>query len=213
MDNFDWEAPTIALIARSRKERQTILSFIRDLERLAYGLFILRTDINYRIHRYSRILTAIGDGADMNSAGSPLQLSRGEQYAIGQALDGPIYEMTRVRLPLLPQKPKAGSNWAKHFPNLEDRANWVHRLANLVLLSRSKNAQAGNYAFERKKSEYFARRGTSPFALTSQVLNEPVSTPEVLRTRQDHLLERLAEAWRLDTRPLTPGEELADLLD
>lgn len=76
-----------------------------------------------------------------------------------------------------------------------------------------KTAQAGNYDFERKKSEYFACRGTSPFALTSQVLNELVWTPEVLRTRQDHLLERLPEAWRLDTRPLTPGEELADLLD
>ena len=40
-----------------------------------------------------------------------------------------------------------------------------------------KTAQAGNYDFERKKSEYFACRGTSPFALTSQVLNEPVWTP------------------------------------
>lgn len=62
------------------------------------------------------------------------------------------------------------------FPDEETRERYVHRLGNLVLLSRRKNAQAGNFDFERKKNEYFARGGSSPFSHQSGANGECVDT-------------------------------------
>ncbi len=231
LDNFDWEAPAIAFIARHRKNPEAIRDFIVDLERLAYGLFILRANINERISRYGRLLSEIGEGADLKAEDSPLQLSRAEQIDLGEKLHGSIYLVTRVRLPLLlrldeavsdklaiydhriitvehvlPQRPGAESQWLEWFPDEEERAAWVHRLGNLVLLSRAKNSQASNFKFDKKKSEYFARKGTSTFALTSQVLAEGQWTPDVLERRQDELIKRLCNVWRLDIGPISLQE-------
>jgi hypothetical protein len=80
------------------------------------------------------------------------------------------------------------------FPTLEDRANNVHHLGNLVLLSRRKNAQASNYDFAREKDIYFGgRNGVSPFALTTQVLREP----QIVQRRQRELIAHLRQLWRL----------------
>lgn len=85
-----------------------------------------------------------------------------------------------------------------HFPEDEERDAWVHRLGNLVLLSRRKNSAARNYDFETKKTRYFVSRGkASPFALTSQVLHEEEWTPDVLEARQRDLLGRLCELWSI----------------
>ena len=70
-------------------------------------------------------------------------------------------------------------------------------LANLVLLSRRKNASASNWDFGRKKTEYFQRGGVAPFALTAQVLNESDWTPVVLERRQKKLVDSLRKEWRL----------------
>jgi hypothetical protein len=207
-----------------RDEPEALLRFLKDLDRLAYGLFVQRSNINERIVRYGRIVKEIQDGADLYRRESPLQLTGTEQGQILHALDGPIYEMIqRVRVPLLlrldeavsdgsasydhkiitvehvlPQHPVPGGQWTTWFSEEQQREAWVHRLANLVPLSRVKNAQASNFEFQRKKDEYFSRRGTSPFALTSQVLKESVWTPEVLERRQKMLVGTLARLWRLE---------------
>ena len=224
LDNFDWEAPAVAFIAKHRSNPEAIRDFIVDLERLAYGLFILRANINERVNRYGSVLAAIGEGADLKEEDAPLQLTAIEQANLVATLRGPVYLAKRVRLPLLlrldevvsdgsatydhriitvehilPQNPEAESQWLEWFPDAEERTSWVHRLGNLALLSRAKNAQASNFEFERKKNEYFSRRGTSPFALTTQVLAEGDWTPAVLERRQEQLVNRLLDVWRLDT--------------
>ena len=83
------------------------------------------------------------------------------------------------------------------FPIDEERDEWTHRLANLVLLSRRKNTQAQNFNFERKKNEYFGRNGVTTFAITTQVLNMSDWTPAVLEERQAHLRGCLARTWHL----------------
>jgi hypothetical protein len=224
LDNADWEAPAALYMSRMRAEPEALLRFLKDLDRLAYGLFVQRSNINERILRYGRIVKEIQDGADLYRRESPLQLTGMEQGRILNALDGPIYEMIqRVRVPLLlrldeavsdgsaryehkiitvehvlPQNPVAGGKWTVWFPDEQQRQAWVHRLANLALLSRVKNAQASNFEFQRKKDEYFSRKGTSPFALTSQVLKENTWTPEVLERRQKNLVGTLATLWRLE---------------
>lgn len=162
-------------------------------------------------------------GRERFADGSPLQLTNDEKIQVRQTLNGDIYTVTRIRLPLLlrldellsqgsatyahavnsvehvlPQNPKPDSIWSQHFPTEADRLKWVHKLANLVLLTRRKNAQASNYDFAEKKQKYFSTTaGVSNYALTSQVLSEPVWTEEVLVRRQADLIAAIEKLWRL----------------
>lgn len=222
LDNYDWMPPAIMFFNRNRNDGNALARFARDLERLAYALFIMRANINDRINRYARLLRAIEDGTDLFAANAPLQLTTEEKTLVTMALAGPVYHQTRVRMPLLlridslladsgatyehgvlsiehvlPQSPEADSQWVSWFPEEDERVKWTHRLGNLVLLSRRKNSQAQNYEFDRKKQEYFQREGVATFAVTSQVLSETEWTPEVLQRRQKQLLDKLKAEWRL----------------
>lgn len=222
LDNYDWVPPAISFFESQRNDGDALHTFFRDLERLAYALFIVRENINVRISRYANVLRAIERGDNLFAEESALQLSADEKLTVLSALDGPVYRQTRVRMPLLlrldslladrgatyehkvlsiehvlPQTPATDSIWLKWFPEEEDRELWTHRLANLVLLSRQKNTQAQNFDFERKKQEYFQRKGVAAFALTSQVLSKAEWTPDVLEDRQSDLIRRLGSEWRL----------------
>ena len=225
LNNSDWIPPAMAYFLRNRNNQSNLAAFSRDLERLAYGLFILRANVNDRINRYSAVITVTERGDDLFSEDSPLQLTPSEKVEIPNLLDGDIYNQGRLipmrllmrldsllydgpppdNLPwatsiehVLPQSPAADSAWMKRFPDEEIRNNWTHRLSNLVLLSRKKNSRASNWDFERKKQEYFLRNGTTPFALTTQVVAETDWAPEVLERRQSYLLDTLKKEWRLD---------------
>ena len=73
LDNTDWIPPAMAFF-RSNSRGLDRFNFIKDLERLAYGLFILRADINKRIRRYAAVLHAIGQGDTIWQDNGPLQL-------------------------------------------------------------------------------------------------------------------------------------------
>ncbi|MFN3448028.1 MAG: DUF262 domain-containing protein [Roseococcus sp.] len=223
LDNADWQPPAIEVLARRKQEPAFILRFIRDLERLAYALFLLRADVNERLQRYGKVLEALQAQRDVFAEASPLQLTGAERRDVITRLDGDIYTETRIRLPLLlrldaslaaagadydhplitvehvlPQTVPPESEWSRNFPDPTQRERWVHRIANLVLLTRRKNAQAGNLDFAEKKAKYFATKaGVTTFALTSQVLSEPVWTPDVLERRQKALVGKMSEVWRL----------------
>ena len=223
IDNFDWIPPAMAFYRRHHRNPEALLRFVQDLERLAYAMFIVRANVNRRTSYYADILRAIEQKEDLYDPSSPLQLSPREKSVILSALDGPIYSSARVCKTLLlrldtllagrgarynhptitiehvlPQNPGRNSQWLIDFPDEEERMEWTQRLANLVLLSRSKNWQALNYDFDRKKKEYFQRGGAVTFALTSQVLSEVEWTPEVLERRQRKLIDVLTKEWRLE---------------
>ena len=222
LDNFDWIPPALTFLKRNATDTVALCQFFRYLERLAYGLFILRANINQRIRRYAEILRAIEQEEDLLGASSPLQLSADEKTEILRVLDGQIYSHLRVRRPLLlrlnsllsdvgvrydyptitiehvlPQNPDKKSEWLRKFPDEEERMEWTGKLANLVLLSRRKNSSAQNYDFHRKKEAYFQRGGVATFALTTQVLNETEWTLEVLHRRQKYLINALKKEWWL----------------
>lgn len=228
LDNFDWIPPAMAFYRRNQNS-EAILHFIRDLERLAYAMFIVRANVNRRTSRYADILRAIHQKEDLDSNSSPLQLSPKEISDVLSALDGPIGSLTRVRRTLLlrldslladqsaryehatitvehvlPRNPERNSQWLIDFPDDEERTEWTDRLANLVLLSRTMNASALNHDFDRKKREYFQKGGVVTFALTSQVLNETEWTPDVLKRRQGMLVDELKREWRLEQASLSP---------
>ena len=222
LDNFDWIPPAMSYFHRRGDSRECLSQFLADLERLSYGLFILRTRVNDRINRYSRVLRSIEENDDPSDPDGPLQLSQAEKDDILARLNGDIYSQERVRLPLLlrldalvadvgaeyqhpvisvehvlPQNPEENSQWTEWFPDPEERHAWTHRLANLVLLSRRKNTRASNFDFARKKEEYLHQNNTTTFALTTQVVAETEWTLPVLQRRQTALIDALKQEWRL----------------
>lgn len=223
LDNVDWIPPALAFFYRYPGNPDALGKFTKSLERLAYGLFIRRANINERINRYAAVLRDIEQGDTVWRDEAALQLHADEKTAILQILDGPIYTLPRVPGPLLlrldsllagagasydysvisiehvlPQSPAKGSQWLNWFPDDEERKFWTHRLANLVLLSSRKNTRASNLEFGRKKTEYFQRGGVSPFAVTTQVVAKDEWTPAILEHRQKELVDSLKEEWLLE---------------
>lgn len=223
IDNADWLPSAILYHAKHSNDTAKLTTFLENLERLASAMMLMRASINQRIERYAKVITAIQAGEDLSSATSPIQLSGDEKAGARKVLEGDVYNLlpkvrryVLLRLDsalsgggatydhaiitvehVLPQNPKSGSQWETWFPNPAVREQWVHRLGNLALLSRKKNSSASNYEFDKKKDSYFKRKGVSPFQITTQVISETEWTEDVLKKRQDELLKKLSDVWKL----------------
>lgn len=92
---------------------------------------------------------------------------------------------------VLPQTPKEKSQWLIDFSE-DERKKWTNRIANLVLLSKSKNSSASNFEFEEKKSRYLKDR-VSDYPRSIEILTVEKWTPEELETRQHNLLIKVLE--------------------
>ena len=151
-----------------------------------------------------------------------LQLKSEEKTEILNALAGPVYLTTRVRRPLLlrldslladegaeyhysrisiehvlPQNPDPCSQWMTSFPDEDERMEWTHRLANLVLFVLLQERQGAELRVRTQEKRILQNETASvPFALTIQVLNESEWTPEVLERRQCNLINALKKEWR-----------------
>jgi Protein of unknown function DUF262/Protein of unknown function (DUF1524) len=224
LDNRDWLPPAIAAALPENPER--LLRFVKGLDRLAYMLYATRSNINERISRYAKVLSVLegGDEAIFAEA-SPLNLTENEQRdfvnALNQPLDNSKLKMRSILLlrvdaalcdgsvrydhpvitveHVLPQTPAQGSDWLRHFPDVDLRERMTHLIGNMALLSRSKNSAAQNYDFFKKRDTYFRQDQGSGFMLTSQVLAENEWTPTVISKRQQTLLNRLCKEWGLPT--------------
>ena len=111
---------------------------------------------------------------------------------------GVTYQHKQITIEhVLPQTPKSDSVWVQDFSD-DQREHWTHRLGNLVLLNKAKNSAANNYDFHYKKSTYFSTgHGVNNFAVTSQVIQQPVWTPAVVEERHKTLVALLAQEWAL----------------
>ena len=226
LDNKDWVPPLLLRLKQySTNKDIDIPAFIMKLERLAYYLFVTRSDVNARIFRYADVLNQIDarDGHEMRSEGLELN-DEDVQYFIND-LNGPVYLKSRVVKPLLlrldlslsdgsavydyptisvehvcPQTIDPDSQWDSWFSDRNAHNDWLHRLANLVLLTHRKNSRAGNWDFDRKKSAYFNKNDACPILLTQQVLKFPEWTPTVLKNRQLELLRTLSRDWEIENQ-------------
>lgn len=227
IDNTDWMPAAIKFLAEKDGDSGYVLWFFRKLERLASNLLITAKDINKRIKRYRDILIEMEDRHD-HCIENPLRSIELTQEEIRDELDclsGNVYDMTSRRRNyiilkldsivsdgsasynykvltiehVLPQTVDPASQWATLWPEEDIRKFWTHRIANLVPLSRKKNSAAQNYDFDRKKEKYFKNDDkTSPYALTTQVLNESVWTPDVVKSRQERLVGLFKKYWELE---------------
>lgn len=219
LNTNDWQAPALWAIRTHGDDPVWLEKFFARLERLAASMFIRRVYVTPRLLRYIDLLRQLDAGDGLHAAA--FELSDEEKANTREALNGDVYLVTKTRKyvllrldetlanspgvtydhavvtveHVLPQNPKADSYWV--FTD-DQRERWTHRIANLLLLNRVKNAEAQNYEFDKKKIRYFqSSKGVATFALTSQVLQEPVWTPEVLERRQKDLLEILTRLWAL----------------
>lgn len=231
IDNADWLPPAIYFLKSNSCESE-LLRFFRLLERLASVMMILRYNINQRIYRYRDVLADIDAGRIFEET-STIQLSTEEMCWALDALEGPVYSVTRTRMPILlraertlhdgtarydntkisiehvmPQSPKGNSEWVRLCPDGDEYSRLVHTLGNLVLLSRSKNSAASNYDFEKKKEEYFFKKNVStPFILTNELRNIEKWTPEVIKKRTAKFVSNLAKEWDLECAKSFSGDQ------
>ena len=218
--------PAMAYIRHFQASPDEALNFFRKLERLAFGLQIIRTGTEARIKRFAGIVKAIEAAADVSASETQIDadlfaFTLEESRDITNRLDGHIgkhplcrqillvldgamtdagvhYDQPNCTIEhVLPQTPTVDSPWMAAFPDDEIRNEWTQRLANLVLLSRRKNSRASNYEFARKRDQYFKNTKVAPFVLTLDVLGTEEWTPEVLSARQKKLLAILKDRWEL----------------
>lgn len=226
LDNVDWVAPAMRYLRAHREDAELVRIFLMRLERLAASMFIRRVPVTRRLTRYGYLLEQIESGSVDHETDSALELSAEEQEETYRNLAGGLYLVPRIpayvllRLDealagggatydhavvtvehVLPQHPADNSEWLERFSR-EEREQWTHHIGNLVLLNRRKNSSAGNYDFEKKKERYFTGpEGTSPFTLTTGVLQHQQWTPEIVERRQTQLLTKLVELWDLTEAP------------
>lgn len=225
IDNSDWIPPAMLFLSRHRNTPEVVVRFFRRLERLAAVMHVDRWYVNDRIERYARIIREIEAGKTPEDI-EALKLSETEVRDFRRALDGDIYRLTPrrrnfvlLRLDsfladggasydpkiltvehVLPQTVEAGSEWESWWPDPGQRGAWVHRIANLVPLSKKKNSAAQNYDFARKRSVYFSGpKNVSSYALTSQVIGTKSWTPDIVAERQKALVNIMMDGWRLKT--------------
>jgi len=223
IDNNDWIPVAMYYFKHYNKD---LLRFLERLEILAGTSMVLRKNFNWRMSRYSQVLRefeSVEKDPDLQSNSSSLTVTHEDKKLVLEKLNGDVYTDLKntarryvlLRLDslltngqpyydhslitvehILPQNPNKNSEWLKHF---KEPIQHVHRLGNLVLLTRAKNAQAKNYDFQKKKSSYFqSRKGVTSFALTTQIMQIAEWTPEAFKLRQEKLIDLLTEAWELD---------------
>jgi hypothetical protein len=94
---------------------------------------------------------------------------------------------------ILPQNPDKASQWVRDFTE-EQREQWLHRLGNLILLSRRKNTSMGNLDFAAKRDRYFADR-VENLPNSVRVLKLTDFKPTDLDARHKELLAKLAGSY------------------
>lgn len=227
IDNSDWMPSAIRFFAEHENEPDYILWFTQKLERLASYMHITAKDINKRIERYKLILAEMEQHPD-STIDDPIvsvELTNSEKSEFVSVLNGDIYKLTGKRRNyvilrlnafvgdgspidfspvlltiehVLPQTVDPSSEWAVKWPDESIRDKWIHKIANLVPLTRPKNSSAQNYDFDKKKHIYFTgKNGTTAYPLTTQVVGESVWEITTVQNRQQMLIDTFKTEWDL----------------
>jgi hypothetical protein len=174
LDNSDWWPAALWAMRYHRGNPEFLDGFLRRLERLAASMLIRRVYTTPRVERYSKLLTELGQGGGLDASAfhldtgeiaDTMDLLDGDLYLAARvrryvllrldellvAADGPVFQDKRITIEhVLPQRPEPGSEWCKVFTPAQ-RAEWTHRLANLILLNRTKNPQAARFEFSKRR--------------------------------------------------------------
>lgn len=224
IDNSDWLPPAMRFLADNGADAEYVLWFVHKLERLSAFLYLCSYDVNARIERYATVLGELEGAHSREAPIVSIELTAEERQKFRAVLDGAIYALPAkkrnfliLRLDsfisdgaatydstlltiehVLPQTVPETSQWSEWWPDVALRQQWVHRLANLVPLNRHRNSAAQNYDFDVKKDKYFkGKEKVASFVLTTQVLSTRDWKPDLVKRRQEDLLQVLNKHWDL----------------
>ena len=94
---------------------------------------------------------------------------------------------------VLPQK-MSNSYWLDRFTE-KDHEEWLHKLGNLTLISGSKNSEAQNSDFDKKKSIYEKLNCKSSFDITRDLCKTEDWNLQALIERHEILKRKLIKLW------------------
>jgi uncharacterized protein with ParB-like and HNH nuclease domain len=96
---------------------------------------------------------------------------------------------------ILPQTPKAGSQWLNDFTD-DERLNYTHKIGNLIIIGRRKNSSLGNLDYPLKRQKYFDKNIGS-FARSLNIYNTYPShwTPTEYKLNQQKAIDDLKEIF------------------
>jgi Protein of unknown function DUF262/Protein of unknown function (DUF1524) len=216
----DWIPPALQCWLQHGSDAAELAWFLKALDRLVYGLRILRMGTKRRAARLGAVISALRQGSDMRAPASQLMLTREEQSTIrhnlrdlharsaplaklvllrlneemsGRAQNVPIEDLTVEHI--LPRKPSTNSRWRQWFPDPSERGRCTESLGNLVLMTRAQNDRAGNQDFARKQQVLFAPDGTLTLPVNDYVRGQTEWRAAQIREREAELLAHLYRLW------------------
>ncbi|MEL7056422.1 MAG: DUF262 domain-containing HNH endonuclease family protein [Pseudomonadota bacterium] len=226
IDHQLWRAPALKFLVNHNGSPEIALAFFRSLERFAYGAMMAITEQRSRQRRYQKIADNADNARVLLSDSGPLALSRDERREISNRLRsrfGAFAQRRAIALRMnaeiehgvalgpddgatvehvLPKNLPEESPWRNAWPNQSVHRDLVDTIGNFALLSQSTNQKADNLSFMEKKTLYFA--GEQPeFALTQDIEDKVAWTPDVTRSRTEHLSKIMENAWQLNQAMLS----------
>lgn len=219
----DWIPSAIYFLAKHQSAPAKVKDFLIQLEKVTLGMEGMKTSLNERIERYSKINSKIETKADLYSSGCELMLNTKDREYIISTLSAPDLYGKRLVKPvlakieeqindgsivisfeilsiehILPQTP-TDIYWTSRF-TMDDKLKLTNSLGNLSLITVRKNAQAKNYDFSTKVNVYFKADGrASNLAMVNNLLNYSEWTADNIRKRTTELLNHFLSAVGLET--------------
>jgi hypothetical protein len=215
LPSTDWIPPVLAWYRKFKTDK--LLELVIKVDNKFSADWINQLTPTQRIQNMNDVLKAIEQAETVNDV-LTAPVFNFHQVQLSTLLDGAIYGRRFARyvllrleylyfnhssvlnLPddlsvehILPQNPKLTSRWVQDF-TIAEQEQWLHRLGNLMLLSRRKNTSLGNLDFADKKVRYF-QDNVETLPNSARVLALQSFDSPALQLRHDDLLARLKNSY------------------
>ncbi|MDJ1501846.1 DUF262 domain-containing HNH endonuclease family protein [Xanthocytophaga agilis] len=196
--SVEWVPPLLYFYKKFGVEENSLLdTFLLKLDNKFSADWLLQPSLTQRINNMNAILKEIEKATSPTSVIENKNIFQIDINRLTPILENNLYDKSYARYLLfkleflkkdhssqfqdfkyltiehiLPQNPDSGSQWRTDFTQ-EQIEHWVHKMGNLILLSRSKNSSLGNREFQDKKHKYFTKSVDAlPNSLQIMQLNE-----------------------------------------
>ena len=216
LPSTDWIPPVLAWYRKFKAEK--LLDLIERIDNKFSADWIVQLTPTQRISNMNEVLKVI-EAAKTHDEVLTSKVFDFEYKQVMDLLDGAIYGRRFARyvllrledllashaaplnLPdeisvehILPQTLSKAGQWVKDFTD-DQQNTWLHRLGNLMLLSRRKNTSLGNLDFADKRVRYFENRVES-LPNSQRLLALSTFALADMEARHGDLLGRLAASYK-----------------
>ncbi|MEW5965336.1 MAG: DUF262 domain-containing HNH endonuclease family protein [Pseudomonadota bacterium] len=219
----DWMPAAMLALAEHEDDPDSLERLLAEIERLAYLLRLLCQGSGRRLTRFAGVVAAIRSGEALAAGAGAFEITRDEARQIahnlkdlhrrnpahcklvllrlGEEASGEMMRVDPATLSVehvLPQRPRAGSEWRRWIPDPVERERATNALGNLVLIGARANERARNRELARK-CEIYAEVADAPLrALMHEVLEAEEWDHATVAARDARLLALLERTWRVD---------------